>query len=116
MMIRLHDDIFLFKRRTIVSGIIYTINCPHLQDGKFGVGSESLECGLFYPDEIDMENLAFETVKQTIERYLDDKAQLDKLASSRHCSGYQFPSLPSYHARYVLVTDPFPPPPPLFCQ
>ncbi|WP_435931377.1 NUDIX hydrolase [Moraxella bovoculi] len=60
-------------------GQIHAMYLANLQDGKFGVGSESLECGLFPPDEIDMENLAFETVKQTIEHYLADKAALEKL-------------------------------------
>ena len=60
-------------------GQIHAMYLANLQDGKFGVGSESLECGLFSPDEIDMENLAFETVKQTIEHYLADKAALEKL-------------------------------------
>ncbi|WP_084349688.1 NUDIX hydrolase [Moraxella oblonga] len=60
-------------------GQIHAIYLANLQDGAFGVGSESLECGLFYPDEIDMENLAFETVRQTIERYLADKERLEKL-------------------------------------
>ncbi|WP_435938623.1 NUDIX hydrolase [Moraxella bovoculi] len=60
-------------------GQIHAMYLASLQDGKFGVGSESLECGLFSPDEIDMENLAFETVKQTIEHYLANKAALEKL-------------------------------------
>lgn len=59
-------------------GQIHAMYLANLQDGKFGVGSESLECRLFYPHEIDMDNLAFETVKQTIERYLADKDELDR--------------------------------------
>lgn len=60
-------------------GQIHAMYLANLQDGKFGVGIESLECGLFYPDEIDMKNLAFETVKQTIEYYVTDKAVLQRL-------------------------------------
>lgn len=59
-------------------GQIHAMYLANLQDGKFGTGAESLECRLFYPHEIDMENLAFETVKQTIERYLMDKAKLER--------------------------------------
>lgn len=59
-------------------GQIHAMYLANLQNGQFGVGIESLECGLFCPDEIDMENLAFETVKQTIERYIADKAQLER--------------------------------------
>lgn len=60
-------------------GQIHAMYLANLKDGQFGVGSESLECGLFYPHEIDMENLAFETVRQTIERYLADKERLETL-------------------------------------
>lgn len=60
-------------------GQIHAMYLARLKDGQFGVGSESLECALFYPDEIDMANLAFETVRQTIERYVADKEALEKL-------------------------------------
>lgn len=59
-------------------GQIHAMYLANLQDGQFGVGAESLECGLFLPDEIDIDNLAFETVKQTICHYLHDKNQLIK--------------------------------------
>lgn len=59
-------------------GQIHAMYLANVQDGQFGTGSESLECRLFAPDEIDMENLAFETVKQTIECYLNDKDALIK--------------------------------------
>lgn len=61
-------------------GQIHAMYLAHLKDGAFGVGSESLECKLFYPDEIDMDNLAFETVRCTIEYYLKDKARLKQTA------------------------------------
>lgn len=57
-------------------GQIHAMYLANLQNGQFGVGAESLECGLFLPDEIDMENLAFETVRQTISHYLHDKKTL----------------------------------------
>lgn len=60
-------------------GQIHAMYLANLQDGAFGVGAESLECKLFFTHEIDMKNLAFETVRQTIEKYLADKAALEKL-------------------------------------
>lgn len=59
-------------------GQIHAMYLAKLQDGKFGVGAESLECRLFLPDDIDMDNLAFETVKQTIELYLHDKLMIEQ--------------------------------------
>ncbi|MFA9487040.1 NUDIX hydrolase [Moraxella haemolytica] len=59
-------------------GQVHAMYLANLKEGKFGIGPESLECRLFYPHEIDMDNLAFETVRQTIERYLADKATLEK--------------------------------------
>ncbi len=71
-------------------GQIHAMYLANLQDGRFGVGSESLECRLFHPDEIDMENLAFETVKQTIEYYLKDKTHLQ--AQGKNCHDFsQYP-------------------------
>ncbi|MDO4451110.1 MAG: NUDIX hydrolase [Moraxella sp.] len=72
-------------------GQIHAMYLANLQDGQFGVGSESLECGLFYPHEIDMENLAFETVRQTIEYYLADKAQLEKISKEYGNDFHNYP-------------------------
>jgi ADP-ribose pyrophosphatase YjhB (NUDIX family) len=44
-----------------------------LIDGKFGVGSESLECQLFEEDEIPWDDLAFPTVKRTLKLYFEDR-------------------------------------------
>ncbi|UNU74015.1 NUDIX hydrolase [Moraxella nasovis] len=63
-------------------GQIHAMYLAKLKDGRFGVGAESLECRLFYPDEIDMANLAFKTVRQTIEYYLNDKAALEQQAKN----------------------------------
>lgn len=68
-------------------GQIHAMYLANLHDGKFGVGHESLECRLFYPDEIDMQALAFETVKQTIEHYLKDKTALEKQGKNSHDFG-----------------------------
>jgi len=39
----------------------------------FGAGSESLEVKLVHPREIPWDDLAFESVRFTLERYIDDK-------------------------------------------
>ena len=44
-----------------------------LIDGKFGVGTESLECRLFEEDEIPWDGLAFPTVKRTLKLYFEDR-------------------------------------------
>lgn len=60
-------------------GQVHAMYLANLQDGLFGVGSESLECRLFLPHQIDLPNLAFETVKLTIEHYLADRTKLIEL-------------------------------------
>ena len=40
----------------------------------FLAGEESLEVGLFYEHEIPWKDIAFPTVKQTLEWYFNDKA------------------------------------------
>lgn len=57
-------------------GQIHAMYLADLKDGRFGVGAESLACKLVTPDEIDWDNLAFKTVKQTLELYLSDKQRL----------------------------------------
>lgn len=57
-------------------GQIHAMYLSVLQDGLFGVGAESLECRLFTYDEIDLPNLAFETVRQTIMDFYADKNKL----------------------------------------
>ena len=66
---------------------IYTIfNLPHMnqvyfffrgeiKEGRFGIGIETLESKLFYPDEIPWDLLAFRTVKRSLELFLQDKNQ-----------------------------------------
>lgn len=54
-------------------GDIHAFFVGSLKDGAFGVGEESLECGLFAEDEIDFENLAFETVARTLKHYFNDR-------------------------------------------
>lgn len=63
---------------------LYTIiNLPHIDqvhmfflativDGKFGVGEESLEVDLFREDQIPWKELAFPTVRETLQHYFSD--------------------------------------------
>lgn len=53
-------------------GQIHAMYLAKLQDGRFGVGTESLECRLFALDDIDWDNLSFRTVKQTLRYYCQD--------------------------------------------
>lgn len=41
----------------------------------FGAGSESLEVKLVHPNDIPWADLAFESVRFTLERYIEDKAK-----------------------------------------
>lgn len=54
-------------------GQIHVMYLGHLADGKFGVGSESLECALFSEDEIPWDALAFESGIRTLRHYFADK-------------------------------------------
>lgn len=53
-------------------GQIHVMYLASLQNGQFGVGTESLECRLFGLDEIDWDNLSFRTVIKTLEYYRQD--------------------------------------------
>ncbi|PCI48455.1 MAG: NUDIX hydrolase [Moraxellaceae bacterium] len=64
---------------------LYTLfNLPHINqvymffraevvDGKFGNGSESLETKLMHQNEIPWDELAFPTVRKTLELFFDDR-------------------------------------------
>ncbi|WP_019519281.1 NUDIX hydrolase [Faucicola boevrei] len=54
-------------------GDIHAFFLGDLQQGKFGVGEESLECQLFAEHEIPYDELAFDTVIQTLRHYFADK-------------------------------------------
>ncbi|MEO0996247.1 MAG: NUDIX hydrolase [Pseudomonadota bacterium] len=41
-------------------------------DGNYGTGAESLDAGLFAPDDIPWDDIAFPSVRFALERYLDD--------------------------------------------
>lgn len=56
-------------------GQIYVLFKGSLQDGQYGVGSESLECGLFSEDEIPWQELAFPSIERTLKHYFHDRQQ-----------------------------------------
>lgn len=80
-------------------GQVHMMYLSHLNaDGKFGVGEESLECRLFAFDQIPWADLAFDTIKQTLERYLADRQQLV-------CQGKN-PHDFSHYPMHQIVLDP----------
>lgn len=52
---------------------VYTLFLGELADGRFGVGTESLECRLFTEEEIPWDELAFPSVKKTLKHYFEDR-------------------------------------------
>jgi ADP-ribose pyrophosphatase YjhB (NUDIX family) len=52
---------------------VYMLHRAHLVDGKFGVGAESLECRLFKEADIPWDELAFPSVKRTLQYYFADR-------------------------------------------
>lgn len=59
-----------------VLGQIHAMYLANLTDGKYGVGAESLACQLVDDNHIPWEHLAFKTISQTLQHYLQDKAKL----------------------------------------
>lgn len=65
-------------------GQIYVLYLAQLQDGLFGAGSESLQCGLFDEADIPWDKLAFEAVRRTLRHYFADRsADKQQLLSSQ---------------------------------
>ena len=74
---------------TVAIGDLYTVfNLPHInqvyvfflgdvEDGKYGVGEESSDAGLFALDDIPWDELAFPTIGRTLRFYIDDLARND---------------------------------------
>lgn len=54
-------------------GHIYALFKGELIDGQFGVGSESLESLLFSEEQIPWQQLAFPSIKRTLEHYFHDR-------------------------------------------
>ncbi|KAF7276535.1 hypothetical protein GWI33_010108 [Rhynchophorus ferrugineus] len=53
-------------------GQIYVLFKAQLVDGKFGAGEETIECRLFGEQDIPWNDLAFPSVKRTLEHYFAD--------------------------------------------
>jgi ADP-ribose pyrophosphatase YjhB (NUDIX family) len=58
-------------------GQIYTLFKAQVIDGQFGAGEETLESRLFAEDEIPWDDLAFPSVKCTLEHYFHDRKNND---------------------------------------
>lgn len=54
-------------------GQIYMLYLATLQEGKFGIGPESLECALFDEADIPWDDIAFEAVRRTLKHYFKDR-------------------------------------------
>ena len=52
---------------------VYMLHRGLLVGGQYGVGSESLECRLFSEGEIPWDELAFPSVKKTLQHYFRDR-------------------------------------------
>ena len=51
---------------------LYVIYRGRLRDGKFGIGEESLESHLFAPTAIPWDELAFEVIRQSLQRFIEE--------------------------------------------
>lgn len=62
-----------------------------LLDGKYGVGAESLEVGLFSEEQIPWDEIAFESVRFALEKFIEDRAaglrRLHTIALDRNREG-----------------------------
>ena len=54
-------------------GQVYMLYRGELQDGHYGVGSESLECALFSEADIPWDDIAFDSIKRTLQHYFSDR-------------------------------------------
>ena len=74
------------EAKVTLHSLLTVINVPQINqvhmyflatliDGKFGVGTESLECALYTEEEIPWDELAFPTVKRTLKRYFADRKE-----------------------------------------
>jgi ADP-ribose pyrophosphatase YjhB (NUDIX family) len=72
------------EARVNIEGLYTLINVPQIDqvhlffrasiiDGQFGAGAESLETRLFSEEEIPWQELAFPTVRKTLELYFDER-------------------------------------------
>lgn len=52
---------------------VYVVFRGRLPEPEYGVGHESLEVGLFEPEKIPWDRLAFRVIHETLARYVDDR-------------------------------------------
>ena len=57
----------------VAAGQVHIFYRARLLDTDFAPGPESMEVGLFHEHEIPWEDLAFRTVRMTLERYFEDR-------------------------------------------
>jgi ADP-ribose pyrophosphatase YjhB (NUDIX family) len=53
---------------------VHVLFRAHLPTPEFGAGAESLEVGLYRPEEIPWKDIAFQSIEFALRRYLDDRA------------------------------------------
>jgi len=51
---------------------VYVFYRCNIEDGKFGVGPESLESNLYLPEELPWDDLAFPVVRELLVEFIDD--------------------------------------------
>ena len=56
---------------------VYVFFLGELEDGRYGVGDESSDAGLFTREEIPWEELAFPTIERTLKYYFQDRENGD---------------------------------------
>lgn len=56
-------------------GQIHAMYLARLEAGKFGAGTESLECRLFALDDLPWDELAFRTIEHSLRHYQNDVGQ-----------------------------------------
>ncbi len=72
-------DVTIGSLITVVNVIkshqVHMLFRARLNNLNFGVGAESLEVKLIHPSEIPWNDIAFESIRFTLERYIEDQAQ-----------------------------------------
>ncbi|MEH6551184.1 MAG: NUDIX hydrolase [Pseudomonadales bacterium] len=54
---------------------VYIFYLAELDNGEFGVGPESLECGLYQESDIPWKELAFPVIGKTLKHYFSDRSK-----------------------------------------
>jgi ADP-ribose pyrophosphatase YjhB (NUDIX family) len=64
----------------VEAGQVHIFFRGHLTDGQYGAGDESLETGLYLPEEIPWPDIAFRSVHIALTQYLAQKASGSDIA------------------------------------